>query len=36
VWLAVEQHNMPVRIRYTDRNGRVFDSVVTRVTFADK
>ncbi len=36
VWLAVEQHNMPVRIRYTDRNGKVFDSVVTRIVFPEK
>ena len=36
VWLWVEHHNMPVRIRYTNRDGRVFDSVVTQVTFAEK
>jgi hypothetical protein len=36
VWLAVGQHNMPVRIRYTGRDGRSFDSVVTQVSFGAK
>jgi hypothetical protein len=36
VWLAVDQHNMPVRIRYTEKDGTVFDSVATKITFADK
>jgi hypothetical protein len=36
VWLAVEQHNMPVRIRYTEKDGTVFDSVVTKISFAEK
>jgi len=36
VWLAVEQYHMPVRIRYTDRDGKVFDSVVTRIVFPEK
>jgi hypothetical protein len=36
VWLAVDRHNMPVRIRYTEKDGTVFDSIATKVTFADK
>lgn len=36
VWLAVERHNMPVRIRYTEKDGTVFDSVVTKISFAEK
>ena len=36
VWLAVEQYYMPVRLRYTDKSGRVFDSVVSKVTFSQK
>jgi hypothetical protein len=34
VWLAVERHYAPVRIRYTEKEGRVFDSVVTKLTFS--
>jgi hypothetical protein len=34
VWLAVDRHYAPVRIRYTDKKGKVFDSVVTKLTFA--
>lgn len=33
VWLAYEQHYMPVRIRYTEKDGTVFDSVVTEIRF---
>ena len=33
VWLAVGQHNLPVRTRYSGRDGRAFDSVVTQITF---
>lgn len=36
VWLAVDRHNMPVRIRYTEKDGTVFDSIATKVIFADK
>lgn len=36
VWLAVAHHNMPVRIRYTGKDGRSFDSVVTQITFSAK
>jgi hypothetical protein len=34
VWLAVDRHYAPVRIRYTDKRGNVFDSVVTALTFS--
>jgi hypothetical protein len=33
VWLAYEQHYMPVRIRYTEKDGTAFDSVVTEIRF---
>lgn len=36
VWLAVEQHYMPVRIRYTEKDGASFDSVVTEIQFPKK
>jgi len=36
VWLAVRQHNMPVRTRYTGKDGRALDSVVTQITFPAK
>lgn len=36
VWVAVDHHHMPVRLRYTDKSGRVFDSVVSKVTFSPK
>ena len=36
VWLAVDRHNMPVRIRYTEKDGTVFDSIATKVVFAEK
>ena len=29
VWLATERHYLPVRIRYTEKDGTAFDSVVT-------
>lgn len=28
VWLAIDQHNVPVRIRYSEKDGTSFDSVV--------
>jgi hypothetical protein len=31
VWLAIEHHYLPVRIRYTERDGTVIDSVVTQI-----
>ena len=34
VWLAVERHFAPVRIRYTEKDGTVFDSVVTKLSFS--
>jgi hypothetical protein len=36
VWLAVGQYNMPVRSRYTGRDGRAIDSVLTQITFPTK
>jgi len=36
VWLAVDQYHMPVRTRYTGKDGRTFDSVVTQITFPAK
>ncbi len=33
VWLAVEQHHLPVRIRYTEKDGTGVDSVVTMIRF---
>lgn len=36
VWLAVERHYAPVRIRYTEKDGTVFDSIVTGLTFSSK
>jgi hypothetical protein len=34
VWLAVERHYAPVRMRYAEKDGAVFDSVVTKLTFS--
>jgi len=31
VWLAPEHHYLPVRIRYTEKDGTTFDSVVTQI-----
>ena len=36
VWLAMDHHNMPVRSRYTGRDGRTIDSVVTQIIFPTK
>lgn len=30
-WLAVERQYLPVRLRYSDKNRRVFDSIVTDI-----
>jgi hypothetical protein len=30
-WLAVERQHLPVRLRYSDKNRRVFDSIVTDI-----
>jgi hypothetical protein len=36
VWLAPDRHYAPVRIRFTEENGLVFDSQVTRITVSDR
>jgi hypothetical protein len=33
VWLSAEHHNLPVRIRYVEKNGQVLDSTITRITY---
>ncbi len=33
VWLSVEHHHLPVRIRYVEKNGQVVDSTITRITY---
>ncbi|HZR02783.1 MAG TPA: DUF3108 domain-containing protein [Burkholderiales bacterium] len=33
VWLALDQYYLPVRIRYTEKDGTDFDSVVTEIRF---
>ncbi len=30
-WLAVDRHYLPVRIRFTEKDGTAFDSVVTAI-----
>jgi hypothetical protein len=30
-WVAVDHRHLPVRLRYSDKNNRVFDSIVTRI-----
>lgn len=30
-WVAVERQYLPVRLRYSDRNNRVFDSIITSI-----
>ncbi len=32
-WVAVEQHYLPVQVRFTDKKGRQFDSVVTSIRY---
>jgi len=33
VWLAQDHHNLPVRIRYVGKDGRVLDSTVTKIDY---
>lgn len=33
VWLAVEHHHLPVRIRYTEKDGTAIESLVTAITY---
>ncbi len=30
-WVAVEREHLPVRLRYSDKNNRVFDSIITSI-----
>lgn len=30
-WVAVDHRHLPVRLRYSDRNNRVFDSIITSI-----
>jgi hypothetical protein len=32
-WVAVNQHYLPVQMRFKDKNGRQFDSVVTSISY---
>ena len=32
-WVAVEQHYLPVQVRFTDKKGRLFESVVTSIRY---
>jgi len=34
VWLALDHHNLPVRIRYVGKDGRVLDSTVTKINYS--
>jgi len=36
VWLAVDQHYLPVRIRATEKDGTAFDSLVDSIDSAAK
>lgn len=33
VWLSLQHHNLPVRIRYVEKNGQVVDSTITRISY---
>jgi hypothetical protein len=33
VWLAVDQHYLPVQIRFIEKNGTVLDSTVTAISY---
>ena len=32
-WLAIDHHYLPVRVRFTDKKGRAFDSLVTSIRY---
>ena len=32
-WVAVEHNHLPVQVRFTDKKGRQFDSVVTSIRY---
>lgn len=32
VWLSLQHHHLPVRIRYVEKNGQVVDSTITRIS----
>ena len=32
-WVAVDQHNLPVQMRFKDKDGRQFDSVITAIRY---
>jgi hypothetical protein len=36
VWLAPDEHYAPVRIRFTEKDGTVFDSVMTKIVSSDR
>ena len=36
VWLAPKYNYAPVRIRFTEKDGAAFDSVVTQITVSDQ
>jgi hypothetical protein len=36
VWVAPGHYNLPVRIRYTEKDGTVFDSVLAQITYPAK
>jgi hypothetical protein len=36
VWVAVDHYNLPARIRYTEKDGTAFDSVIARVVYPAK
>jgi hypothetical protein len=36
VWIAPSHNNMPVRMRLTEKDGTIFDSVVAKVTVAGR
>jgi hypothetical protein len=36
VWIAPGEHDLPVRIRYTEKDGTVFDSVLAQIAYPGK
>jgi hypothetical protein len=36
VWISPAHHNLPVRMRITERNGTVFDTVITGISYSTK